>query len=468
MKLSDLCAGICGFPAALAHTEIIRITDDSREAARGVIFFASSAGSAFVDDARGRGALIAGPGHLSPDLRAEDPAQIMGLLSARLNGDPGRSMQVVGITGTNGKTSTAWMVYHLWLRSGIRAGLIGTLGVRYSAGSGEKDLATGYTTPRSYQTQKILAEMRAEGVTHCVMEVSSEALALGRLAGVPFSCAGFTNFTRDHLDFHKTMENYFAAKQLLFAQTAECGGRLVSYLPEGEDLEGYSRRMADYARSLSASAEIIHRPVDAGFAASFQNANAAVALACAFEETAVRTGHLQDFKSIPQVPGRFETIDLGRAAKDSVAVVDYAHSPDAVETLLSQASRSGRYVITVLGCGGNRDPGKRPVMGEISARLSGTFILTDDNPRKEDPEKIRRDVLAGIPEDLRQKVREIGDRRTAIREAVREAARRGSCIVVVAGKGHERVQILHDRTEPFSDQEEVRAAIDEVAAGAQG
>jgi len=465
VKLIDICSGECVCPPGYAQIEIIRITDDSRDARPGVLFFGTPK-STYLAAAKSAGAITVGEPGSGADIEVENVSACMGRLSSRFFGDPSLTVHVAGITGTNGKTSTAWMVYHLWRASGIKAGLIGTLGVRYDSPEGEVSLNTGYTTPRSYQIQELLRKMKTAGVTHCVMEVSSEALALGRLTGTRFAVASFTNLSRDHLDFHGTMEEYFSAKKLLLAQAAQAGGRLVVYESQDRSEEGkFSRRMSDYASSLGARVKVLTEPVAFGFAASFQNINATIAIHTAFDSGPECEDALRNVSKIPPVPGRFEPVDIGAAAPGSIAIVDYAHSPDALATLLTEAHATGRYVIVVFGCGGNRDPGKRPIMGEIAGRLADFAIITEDNPRKEEPALIRSQIRAGVRVLDRSYVIEVPGRREAIEHAIVLAKEKGNSMVVVAGKGHEQVQILEDRTEEFSDREEILRAVSRITQG---
>lgn len=486
MKLSEIFLGDDPrLIEASTDFEFHGITDDSREAGHGVLFCLTTQGKPFANHAFENGSiLVLGPEESAKTfasrgwIRARSITEFMGDVAAALHGRPTERLSVVGITGTNGKTSVSWMVYHLWKNAQIRAGLIGTLGVRYVTPGGEIEIKTGYTTPRSYQLQALFADMVRAGVERVVMEVSSEALALGRLQGTRFVCAAFTNLTRDHLDFHGTMENYFEAKKLLFASTARSKGRLFVY-DDGLDLERYATRMAEYARSLDPQAVTIDGPIDrlldesitsnlrAHFPAGFQHINARIALEVAAFTKTEGAELIHGLVSLPPVPGRFEPISLAAIAKNpqSIAVVDYAHTPDALLVLLKEARLTSEFVITVCGCGGNRDPGKRPLMGEIGARESDLFIITDDNPRKEEPEAIREQIRSGV-KAVRGEVIEIGDRRAAIRRALEEACKRSEkCTVVVAGKGHETVQILANRTEVFSDAGEVRLACQSIERG---
>lgn len=482
MKLGFL-AGEAGFqiPPDLALADVTRTTDDSRLAGPHVLFFATREGGRFAADALSAGAFVAVPAGMDVPgaFVCQDPAESMAIVAACLAGHPSRKLTIVGVTGTNGKTSTVWMIYHLWKQAGIPCAMIGTLGLRYAANPGQEDEViekTGYTTPRSWMLQEIFARLCASGVKRVAMEVSSEALDLGRLAQTDFHTAVFTNLTRDHLDYHGSMENYFEAKKKLLMMTSERAGRIICFSgassadAPASQMPDQEFRMADFALELAGTTDavvtIVREAEDLGRSAHFQNINATLAVLAA----AIRPGEEALFRakarSLPEVPGRFESVDLsGIAPAGSIAVVDYAHSPDALLTLLLEARRRYARVCCIFGCGGNRDPGKRPIMGRIAAENCQKVIVTDDNPRREDPAFIRRQILDGMKglESANLAV-EIGDRRAAIEEGLRWAcAQTQPALVVVAGKGHEEGQIFADRTESFSDVKEVRSALARLA-----
>jgi len=467
MKLALLAleAGLA-IPEGAGEAEILSTTDDSRLAGPGVIFYATAEGEAFASKARDAGAWIAASPsqNISGALYCQSPAESMGLAACALASHPSRRLHVTGVTGTNGKTSTVWMMYHLWKHAKIPCALIGTLGLRYAANplkpESEVIEKTGYTTPRSWQLQEIFARLCGLGIKRVAMEASSEALALGRLSGTEFQTAVFTNLTRDHLDYHGTMEDYFNAKAKLLEMTASRGGRIICFRgPEPE-----AAAMVDFAVNLTEAANcevtIVREAEDLGRIAHFQNINATLAVLAAAESSEEEKLFRRAVRALPEVPGRFESIEISSIAPSgSIAVIDYAHSPDALETLLVEARSRFRHVVCVFGCGGNRDPGKRPVMGRIAAARADAVIVTDDNPRREDPASIRREILSGMGE-LAGKAREIGDRKAAIEAALLWcAAQKEAAIAIVAGKGHEEGQIFADRTLNFSDQAETKAAI---------
>lgn len=399
-----------------------------------------------------------------PHLIVEEPRALLGRLAAKIYGDPATSLQMIGVTGTQGKTTTTWLAASGLQGAGVTAAVIGTVGTRVAGA----DIKTALTTPEAPDLHGLFAMMRERDVAACLMEVSSHALVMGRVDGVVFDVAVFTNLGRDHLDFHDGVEDYYRAKASLFTpQRARLG--LVNIDDE------HGRRLVEEAtipiRTFSLSGRDAHwqaveveltaggsrftilgpdgRAVDAGvpLPGDFNVANALAAVAaCAeagFDSARVASG-IADGGG---VPGRLERVDAGQ---DFVVVVDYAHKPDAVEAALRtlRPLTHGR-VIVVLGAGGDRDLGKRPIMGEIAGRLADVLVVTDDNPRTEDPSAIRAAVLDGTT-DATAEVLEIGDRRAAIREAVRRA--RTGDIVLIAGKGHEPGQEIAGVVHPFDDR----------------
>ena len=388
--------------------------------------------------------------------------------AAHVYGDPATHLRMVGVTGTQGKTTTTRLAEGGLQQVGVSAAAIGTVGTRVDG----VDVKTALTTPEAPDLHALFAMMQERGVTACAMEVSSHALVMGRVDGVVFDVAVFTNLGRDHLDFHADVDDYFAAKASLFTPERarlglvnvddEHGRRLVDEAPIPVRTFSSSGREADWQvddvrPSATGSRFVVIGPDGGTFEAgvplpgefNVTNALAAVA-ACAevgFEAARVAGGIMAG----AGVPGRLERIDAGQ---DFAVVVDYAHKPDAVEAAIAtlRPLTSGR-VIVVIGAGGDRDPGKRPIMGEIAARLSDVLVVTDDNPRSEDPAAIRQAILSGAA-DGRAEVLEIGDRQHAIREAVRRAG--PGDIVLVAGKGHETGQEVAGVVHPFDDRDVVR------------
>jgi UDP-N-acetylmuramoyl-L-alanyl-D-glutamate--2,6-diaminopimelate ligase len=403
-----------------------------------------------------------------PLLVVESPRGILGRFAAHVYGDPATSLRMIGVTGTQGKTTTTRLAESGLQQTGVSSAAIGTVGTRVAG----IDVKTTLTTPEAPDLHALFAMMRERGVESCAMEVSSHALVMGRVDGVVFDVAVFTNLGRDHLDFHADVDDYFAAKATLFTPERASlglvnvddfhGRRLLdeatipirTFSATGQDADW---RAVDVESSATGSRFTVVGPdrqsVPAGVAlpGDFNVANALAAVA-ACAEVGYDPGRIADgIAAGGGVPGRFERIDEGQ---DFVVVVDYAHKPDAVEAALAtlRPLTEGR-VIVVLGAGGDRDPGKRPIMGEIAARLADLLVVTDDNPRTEDPGAIRQALLSGAGGGGAEVV-EVGDRRLAIREAVRRAA--PDDIVLVAGKGHETGQEVDGVVHPFDDRDVVR------------
>lgn len=467
-----------------AHTPVSGVTLRAQHVQAGDLFAAlpgaRAHGADFADQAVARGAVAVLTDEVGaakvrgvPVLVHPDPRGVLGALAARVYGEPATKVAVWGVTGTSGKTTTSYMVESALRAAGRTTGLIGTVETRIA---GER-LDSALTTPEAPDLHALLAVMAERGVTDVTMEVSSHALRLGRVGGVGFAVAGFTNLSQDHLDFHPDMEDYFQTKALLFDGRArrevvcvdgEWGRRLVKPGTVTVSTTGEADWTAS-GTSVSATGEqrfTAHGPdglvfdVELRLPGEFNVANALLATALL---------HLQgvDVESIVrgladvQVPGRMQRVDEGQ---DFTAVVDYSHKPQAVALALDavRARATGR-IITVLGCGGDRDTAKRPLMGAEAARRSDVLIVTDDNPRNEDPAAIRAAMLAGalnVPDGDRGEVLEIGDRRAAIEHAV-NLARPGD-VVVVAGKGHETGQEVAGVVHPFSDADTLAHAIREV------
>jgi UDP-N-acetylmuramoyl-L-alanyl-D-glutamate--2,6-diaminopimelate ligase len=416
-----------------------------------------------------------------PVIVVADPRSVLGAISAAFYGAPASRLPVIGITGTSGKTTTSFLVRAGMQAAGLNAGLIGTVGVFI----GTDWVKTPFTTPEAPQIQALLAVMAERGADHVIMEVSSHALRMKRADGIGFAVGAFTNLSQDHLDFHADMEDYFQAKALLFDGRAaqeiividdEWGRRLAATDPAGRrrvtvSLEGPADwRVSDLVLAADGSSRFtVHSPT-ASFPAGcripgrYNVANTLLALAilaaCGVDPAAVA-----EAVAAAQVPGRMETVDAGQPY---LAVVDYSHKPAGVEAALRalRPLTAGRLIV-VLGCGGDRDRGKRPLMGEVAARGADLLIVTDDNPRSEDPAAIRAAMYSGamtVAQAARAELLDIGDRRGAIERAV--AAARPGDTVLVAGKGHEAGQEIAGQVHPFDDVQVLRAVID--AAGRTG
>ena len=479
MKLHDLFRGIevvrmFGAP----ETPVTGLHYDSRRILSGQVFFAirgeQTDGRRFVRPALERGA-VAVASDAPPDsslppgavwVRVAHTRPALSQAAANFYGHPARGLALVGVTGTNGKTTTAFLVREILAAAGKTTGLFGTIEYRL----GERRLPAPHTTPESLDLEAMLAELRGLGGSHAVLEVSSHALALDRVYGLAFRAAVFTNLTRDHLDFHGDMESYFAAKKKLFsgagAPPPQCAV-LNADDPRSADLgrcgsPSVIRYGIEAAADVAPQEDSIRTPLGVlrncsrlVGRANVYNTLAAVAAAVALDlpKEAIERG----VASLAAVPGRFEKVEAGQPFW---VIVDYAHTDDALRNVLATArSLDPRRVITVFGCGGERDRTKRPLMGEAAAALSDLAIVTSDNPRSEDPQAIIEDVLAGVRKTGRPFQVE-ADRAQAIEAALRAAG--PGDLVLIAGKGHETDQIIGGQRRHFDDREVARRALREL------
>lgn len=400
-------------------------------------------------------------------LEVDDPRSVLGRLAARVYGEPATAMRMIGVTGTQGKTTTTRLLESGLEQVGVPAAVVGTIGTRVRG----EDVKTVLTTPEAPDLHGLFAVMRERGVEVCAMEVSSHALVMGRVDGVVFDVAVFLNIGRDHLDFHTDLEDYFRAKASLFTPertrlglvdvdddhgrrlAAEATVPVRTFSAAGADADW---RAEDVEVRADGSSFTVVTPDGTRLQAAcplpgrFNVVNTLAGIAAAAEVGLDPVAVAAGIAAAGGVPGRLERVDAGQ---DFVVVVDYAHKPDAVEAAIGalRPLTDGR-VIVVLGAGGDRDPGKRPIMGAVASRLADVLVVTDDNPRSEDPAAIRAALLAGA--DGAAEVLEVGDRRSAIREAVRTA--RPGDIVLVAGKGHETGQEIDGVVHPFDDREVAR------------
>ncbi len=406
-----------------------------------------------------------------PDVRAR-----VGAAASLVYGDPSGELDVLGVTGTSGKTTTSYFLHAGLQAAGRSTGLIGTVGTML----GDTEIKTGFTTPEAPELQALLAVMRERGATHVAMEVSSHALRMGRVGGTTFAVAGFTNLSEDHLDFHADMYDYFDAKAELFDHHPQVdvivvddvwGQRLSQIVGSGVTVSTTGARNAAWQASeidelpdgttrFRVTGPGVDLITSCAVPGRYNVANVLLALAM-LHENAVPAELAARAIAVATVPGRMERIEGG---EDVLAVVDYSHKPAAVDGALRalRPLTRGRMII-VLGCGGDRDRGKRPHMGQIAARGADLLIVTDDNPRTEDPAAIRAAMLAGaqgVPSGERGEVREVGDRAEAIAAAV-SAARPGDT-VLIAGKGHEPGQEIAGTVYPFDDRAVLRAALERV------
>ena len=472
--MTRLLEGVGARPLGPADVVVSGVTYRSNLVSPGDAFFCvpgfAHDGHDFAADAVSRGAAAIVVERELPDVDAPqfmvpDSRIALALGAAKFYGDPSASMDVIGLTGTNGKTTTTYLIDAILRQAGHKTGVIGTVETRVAA----ERIAASRTTPESSDLQALLAHMRDEGVSAVSMEVSSHAIDLHRVDGVRFAAAAFTNLTQDHLDYHHTIEEYFSVKRRLFTDFV-VGARVANIDdPLGEDIAREIPGVLTVGRSAAAAvraenveltsvgavftlvtpqgARVVHLPL----AGAFNVSNALVAAGCALAVSIDLDTVVDGLEHAPQVPGRLERIDCGQ---EFAVVVDYAHTPDSLEkaTRAVAAVTPGR-VIVVFGCGGDRDPEKRPIMGRAAGENADIVIVTSDNPRSEDPVGIILQVEDGVKHTPATYEVEV-DRRTAIARAI-ALAKPGDC-VLIAGKGHEDYQIFADRTVHFDDREVAR------------
>jgi UDP-N-acetylmuramoyl-L-alanyl-D-glutamate--2,6-diaminopimelate ligase len=491
VRLAKLLRGVEARDAA-AHgdLEISEVAYDSRAVNPGALFVAirgeKTDGNKFAADALGRGAVavlseLPNPGTLPggfPWIQVADARKALAITAANFYARPAEVLKLIGVTGTNGKTTTTYLVDSILRAAGCKVGLLGTISYRLV----EEVRPAPNTTPESLELQKHLAEIVRAGGTHAVLEASSHALSLDRLWGCPFAVAIFTNLTRDHLDYHKTFEEYFAAKRRLFEGTGtappatgvinsddEYGRRLaglaartVTYgLEPGADittrkpsisLSGIEFTAETPAGKIEIRSKLVGKP-------NVYNVLAAIGTGVALNlpGEVIAAGIAQ----LTAVPGRFERVEAGQPF---LVIVDYAHTDDALRNLLATAKElnpEGR-IITLFGAGGDRDRTKRPLMGEAAGRMSDVVVLTSDNPRSEDPLLIINDVIVGV-QRTKAKLFIEADRQKAVEVALDQA--RAGDIVLLAGKGHETYQVLRDRTIEFDDRAVARRILSQRGYG---
>jgi UDP-N-acetylmuramoyl-L-alanyl-D-glutamate--2,6-diaminopimelate ligase len=457
--------------------EVSFVCHDSRRVGAGALFVAirglTTDGNRFVDAARKKGgvAIVSEepPQAGVPWVRVPDAREALAVLSAAVLGDPASSLTLVGVTGTNGKTTTTYLIDAALRAAGHKVGLVGT--VQYRIGDSSTDAVR--TTPESSDLQVLFREMVEASCSHAVLEVSSHSLTLERVHGCAFAVAVFTNLTRDHLDFHGDMDTYFAAKRILFDTLLRTDGHAIVNVEDdrGPELIHASRgkvwtyavdRAADLhaegvALSLEGTAFRVRTPmgvfdVTTPLLGRFNVANVLAAFGASLALGVPPEVALRGIASVPGIPGRLERVAAGQ---DFSVIVDYAHTDDALKNLLETVRElQPRRIVTVFGCGGDRDRTKRPLMGNVAARLSDVVVVTSDNPRSEPPEAIIEEILRGMNGGRTAERHVVVDRRDAIAKAL-EMARTGDA-VVIAGKGHEKYQVLRDRTIPFDDRQVAR------------
>ena len=486
VRLAKLLRGIDRQPdaktaAAQGDLEILEIAYDSRQVKPGSLFVAirgeKTDGNRFVADAAAGGAVAivseqpasgATPVVL-PWVQVTDARKALAITAANYFGRPAEVLKLIGVTGTNGKTTTAYLVDSILRAAGCEVGLLGTIGHRMV----RETRPASNTTPESLDLQNFLADVVRAGGTHAVLEASSHALAMDRLWGCPFAVAIFTNLTRDHLDYHKTFEEYFAAKRRMFEGTGApppAVGIINRDDAYGKQLAGLATRTLTYG--LEPGADITTRKPAISFSGiectaetpagkieirsrlvgRFNVYNILAAVGAGVALDLPRDVIASGISQLSSVPGRFERVEAGQPF---LVVVDFAHTDDALRNLLATAKElnpAGR-IITLFGCGGDRDRTKRPLMGEAAGRASDIVVLTSDNPRSEDPLLIINDAVVGVQRTGTKFLVE-PDRERAIELALDQA--RSGDIVLLAGKGHETSQVLRDRTINFDDREIAR------------
>ncbi len=492
MKLAELVQGVDGATVrGDPATEVSGLAYHTRDVADGTLFFCvpglSADGHAFAGRAveHGAAALVCerSTGAAAAEVLVPSARRAMALIAARWYGEPSRELTVAGVTGTNGKTTTAHLVAGILAAAGKRTALLGTVVNRI----GGVDNAVTLTTAESLDLQRMFREMLDAGDEACALEVSSHALSQDRALGIDFDAVLFSNLTRDHLDYHKDLDDYFLAKRRLFLPDEARSGSARAIVNVGDE---YGRRLAGECRPIygddlwtclvadgqTAGLQPDERPdaeardlrlradgseftlavprldleerVVLRLAARFNVENALAAAAAGLALGVPAEAVVRGLSVTEGVPGRFQAVRVGQPF---AVIVDYSHTPDSLENAL-RAARSvtrGR-VLVVFGCGGDRDRGKRPLMGDIGARLADLAYVTSDNPRSEEPLAIIDEIVAGVPEELATRVTVEADRRLAIRLAL-DDARDDDC-VVIAGKGHEQGQLIGDRRIPFDDR----------------
>lgn len=502
MTLDELISPIHGRLGVLERNgdqrvTIADLTEDSRDVRPGSLFVAVPGervdGHQFLDRvvAAGAAAVVVqrnvAVGSI-PSVRVQDSRAALGVLGSRFFGDPSSSLRMIGVTGTNGKTTTTYVVKTMLEAARRQVGLIGT--VAYLVG--KESIPASHTTPGALELQKLFARMREARLDTVVMEVSSHALALDRTAGSEFDVAVFTNLTQDHLDFHLDMERYFQAKLKLFVELGKAGAvkqgkRAIVNVddPWGARIRaactvpvwtyGLHQQADIYAEGVklspSGTSFTLHSPagtcpIRSRLLGEHNVSNLLAAIGVVLHEGLTLDHVRSAIETVTNVPGRFELVEAGQ---DFSVVVDYAHTEDALVRLLTaaQALRTGR-IITVFGCGGDRDRTKRPKMGRAAVQYSDVVILTSDNPRTEDPSAILREVEVGVKEALvdrgHVRYRMVADRREAIEAAIREA--KPGDMVLIAGKGHEDYQIVGTTKHHFDDREVARDTIEALRSEA--
>jgi UDP-N-acetylmuramoyl-L-alanyl-D-glutamate--2,6-diaminopimelate ligase len=460
--------------------EITNLQFDSRQVKSGSLFIAvkgtQSDGHAFIDKAVNQGASAIICENAPPDLVdripiviVPDSARALGLLASHFYGNPSNRLVLVGVTGTNGKTTTATLLFRIFRRLGQSVGLLSTIRNQIN----DVEIPSTHTTPDAIQINNLMHQMVSAGCTYCFMEVTSHAIHQHRIAGLNFDGGIFTNFTQDHLDYHETMDEYFSVKKSWFdslplssfalsnlddekgkAMLADTKSRRASYAIDSEaDFRAFIANLNKIGMVINVNGTLVQTKLVGRFNA--YNILAAYGAAVLLKESPERT--LEAIANVEPVEGRLDRVN---GKRNISGIVDFAHTPDALENVLqviNEQRQEGQRVISIVGCGGDRDKSKRPKMAAVAQRLSNTLILTSDNPRTENPLAIIEDMVAGLAKDTETVVRVEPERRNAIRLAA-DLAEPGD-IILLAGKGHEKYQEINGAKHPFDDKSELQKAI---------
>lgn len=475
----------------LTQTSFIGITKDSREVKDGYIFCAVSNdsidGHKFLESAKENGASLIisekNPYNYDNVITVEDSAEAFALLSSQIYDNPSRTLNIAGITGTNGKTTTTYILESIFKNAQYNPGIIGTVNFRFN----NETLPAVNTTPQANHFNEVLRKMADAGVTHVFPEISSHGLSLKRVWGIDLDTAIFTNLSQDHLDFHKDFENYYQAKKLMFSELLdksiknnkraiiniddEYGARLhkeltevnpnftihsISLKDQKADFSTSNLKASLYGASFTINTPNESFEVETPLIGYHNAMNILTAICCAYLYGINYEVIQTSVKNIQTIPGRLDKV---QTSSQKHIFVDYAHTPDALENVLKALKAvATNKIITVVGCGGDRDRTKRPLMGEIAAKGSDIVIVTSDNPRTEDPEQILDDIMPGVERVTKDYIR-ITDRKTAIEKSIDLAEKED--IVLIAGKGHEDYQILGKTKIHFSDKEVVENYLNE-------
>ncbi len=475
MKISEVLNSVKTYDT-YEDMQVTFITADSRKVVPGCIFVCVKGnrfdGHDAAKQALDDGAVLAVCDHdmgLDRQIVVENTRAALSVMCSNFFGNPASKLRIIGITGTNGKTTSAFLIKNMLERMGHKTGLIGT--VKNMAG--DKEYPAALTTPESFELHELFNEMVKEGCEYCVMEVSSQALAQERVAGITFAAGVFTNLTQDHLDYHGSFENYAQAKAKLFASSELCvlnlddehamsmmrnsDGRMVTYSvnqDESDYTAKYIRYKNDGIEYELVTMGYVER-VKVGIPGEFTVYNSMAAAVTLIEMGFDFSSVLYALSLSEGVKGRIEVVPTDT---DYTVIIDYAHTPDGLENIISSLRKIAKSrIITVFGCGGDRDKTKRPLMGSIAAKLSDVIVVTSDNPRSENPDMIIEDILAGIKGSKVKKIVE-PDRTKAIAAAMNEA--QTDDIIVLAGKGHETYQILNTGKIHYDEREIVRGLLD--------